>query len=124
MADEQDDPKKRTQAIYSEIEVKADDLKRRASEAFRNRDYSGKCFSCSKAFITRVSRDNDPRIVCTAGYPERMVPLDVVECNRFERNGELEMWDLIKMHRIIDLSNPDKVMGFKPTEGSDENAKG
>jgi hypothetical protein len=115
MAEKELSSDQKAQRVYDEIETKLHDIQRRASEPYRNRDYIGKCFSCDKAWIVRQSRQNDPTIRCKASYSEHMpiMPHDVVECNSYSKAGEVDIWDLIKMHRIIDLGTPDKVMGFK-----------
>ena len=73
----------------------------------------GKCFSCSHSWIVRTSRENSPVVRCGAVYDLPLVmDHDVVECNRYSKKGEVDIWTLIKMHNPVDLSKPDKVVGF------------
>jgi hypothetical protein len=82
----------------------------RSVSSLSNGEGFGKCFSCARAWIIRTSRENDARIQCQVG--EVTMSHDVVECNRYQKKGEVDIWDLIKMHNPVDLSKPDKVMGF------------
>ena len=68
----------------------------------------GKCFSCERSWIIRTVRHNDSIIRCG----EYVMPHDVTECNKYKRSGELDIWDLIRTHNPVDLSKPDKVVGF------------
>jgi len=68
----------------------------------------GKCFSCERSWIIRIARQNDPIIRCG----DNEMPHDIIECSKYKRSGELGIWDLIRTHNPVDLSKPDKVVGF------------
>ena len=76
----------------------------------------GKCWSCESAWIIQIARKNETIVRCTNFGNDQVVPHDIVRCNRYRASGELGIWDLIKMHNPVDLSKPDKVMGFKEPE--------
>jgi hypothetical protein len=76
----------------------------------------GKCFSCERSWIIRIARQNDPIVRCAGD----VVPHDIIECSKYERKGEVNIWDLIKMHNPVDLSKPEKVVGFSKDDESTE----
>ena len=111
--------------IHDEIETKLNAIQiGRSVSQLAFDDGIGKCFSCEKAWIIRVKRQNDPIVRCNSGYEEPLiVPHDITDCTRYARKGEVDIWTLIKMHNPVDLSKPDAVMGFKTNEQSPETDK-
>lgn len=102
--------------IHSEIEdavSKINAVERRLS-TFNLEGVGGKCFSCERAWIYRTARRNDPVVMCRATYSDPLLmPHDITECSAYSKRGEVDIFELIKMHNPVDLSKPDKVMGFK-----------
>jgi hypothetical protein len=114
MADEEES---RRDKVYSSISSRADAIKDKTRTITIRAGYIGICFQCQYAFISRASRENDPTITCQESISAfARKPLDIVECNRFQKNGELDMWDLIKSSQILDLSKSTIKVGFTSEE--------
>lgn len=68
------------------------------------------CFRCANAMIYKREGAADPIIFCSSF--DRRMPLDIVECNKFRPEGTLDVWDMAKLAKIIDI-NEKKSVGFK-----------
>lgn len=100
-------------SVYETISGEAGKILDRAKTITIKAGYIGSCFQCQNAFIFRSKRDNDPTILCSESPSAFMVkPLDIVECNRFSKIGELDIWDMVKTSEIVDLSKPTIKAGF------------
>ena len=112
---------KEAYALHSQIETKADMVELGQSLKNLSNGYGiGKCFSCSHSWVMRTKRQNEPIVRCRGVYEQELiVPHDIEECSRYDRKGELDIMTLIKMHNPVDLSKPDKVMGFSQDEGTE-----
>ncbi len=107
--------------IHDQIEASVDTIEiGQGLKNLSNGYGAGKCFSCTSGWIIRIARKNEPIVRCRAADPDVVVPHDIIECNRYDRKGELDIWTLIKMHNPVDLSKPEAVMGFKTNEQSPE----
>ena len=108
--------------IHDQIEGRVDAIHvGRSLSQLSSGDGIGKCFSCSHAWIMRAARENNPTVRCGAVYETPFVmPHDVAECNRYSKKGEVDIWTLIKMHNPVDLSKPEKVVGFSKDDESTE----
>jgi len=107
---------KEAHKIHSEIEDAASkvDAGGRRLSTFNLEGEGGKCFSCERAWIYRTARRNDPVVMCRAAFNDPLLmPHDITECSVYSKRGEVDIFELIKMHNPIDLSKSDKVMGFK-----------
>lgn len=94
---------------YNETEALADkgDLLLKQSKRFRGAEQIGLCGRCTKAHIFRVKHKNDPFIVC--GVLEKQVTGEITDCNKFQNEGTLSIWDLASLAKVID--NRDKYQG-------------
>ena len=80
---------------------------------FRGATYKGLCFRCERSFIRRADGQPDPIIDCMMmeeGVRSRQ-PTNIVECNRFKAIGTVDVWQLAKLAKIIDVEEPKKA-GF------------
>lgn len=68
---------------------------------FKGTEITSLCGRCQRAHIIKVKRKNDPSIHCMA--IERDVPWDIEECSKFQQIGVLDVWDLAKLAKIIDI---------------------
>lgn len=68
------------------------------------------CFRCTNAMILRAETWAEARVHCTAF--EREVPGNVVECNRFQAEGTLSLWQLFQIAKVIEIEG-EKEVGFK-----------
>ena len=108
--DERDEKDKIYDSVKSSVEII-----NIGSSVYSNRFHQGlgKCFTCDNARIMKTSRSNDHIIRCGEIYRgSDVVPHDIVECSSYQKKGEVSIWELIKMYNIVDLSKPDKVVGF------------
>lgn len=110
--------------VYAQFEAKADVIEIGQSLKNISNGYgSGKCFSCRHGWIMRVARQNEPIVRCQMGGGDfgspMIVPHDVTECSKYDRKGELDIMTLIQMHNPVDLSKPDKVVGFSKKDDDD-----
>ena len=95
--------------LSEELDVKVKEINVGKKYAGMTHDVTvGKCFSCERSWIIRIARQNDPIIRCG----DDVMPHDIIECSKYKRSGEVEIWDLIRMHNPVDVSKPDKVAGF------------
>lgn len=106
--------------IESEIGPQVSMLSSRIKNGTPLSSGAGKCWSCESAWIIQIARKNETIIRCSTYGNDMIVPHDIIRCNRYRASGELGIWDLIKMHNPVDLSKPDKVMGFKEPEKKEE----
>lgn len=61
----------------------------------------GKCFRCANAFIVTLKRRNDPIIKCEAQRDEPIMPLDVVECNKYREVGKLSLGEMAQLAKLV-----------------------
>lgn len=78
----------------------ADDLLARGRR-FKAAKIDGLCGRCQHAQIVRARRQNEPTITCDMLHDQRMPP-DIEECNKFEGEGTLSIWNLAKLAKVID----------------------
>lgn len=75
----------------------------------------GICRNCTYSQIYRTGAMNDAIVLCGYGN-EKRVPVNVIECNKFSQLGELSIWQLTQLCLDIDISKPDKNVGFRKEE--------
>ena len=102
--------------LYKQISQQGDRIREESKRIKMKPSYIGLCFSCQHAFIFRYAHKNDPVIKCgqdfvTGGADLR--GLDVAECNKYTKHGELDLWDMVKSTKIVDLSIATKKVGFE-----------
>ena len=122
LANPTEDGEAKIRTVYNSITAKADKLKEKGNTITIRPGYVGLCFTCQHAFIYRAQRKNDPVIVCNEDYRGEgrdVKPLDIIECNRYAKHGELDLWDLVRSTKIVDLGVETKRMGFDPSKEPD-----
>ncbi len=87
---------------------KAADLVAR-SKRFKAATVSSLCGMCSRAHIYKLRHKNDPIIHCSE--TKRDMPHNVEECNRYQQEGTLGIWQLAKLAKIIDV-DPERKVGI------------
>ena len=70
--------------------------------AFRFPEIRGLCRTCSSAHIFRRQYSEVPTLFCQAFDISKRMPLDIMECSRYSRRGELRMDELAEMAILID----------------------
>lgn len=95
----------------SAISETADALLARARR-FRGAGYTSLCVRCRHSHIYRLKHRNDPAILCQP--MNRHVPHNIEECNQFEQIGTIGIWELARIAKVIDPSEPDKQVGIRP----------
>mgnify|MGYP001615272828 CR=1 FL=1 len=66
-------------------------------------EVKGLCRTCSRAMIRRRQYSEVPQVICQVNYehPHR-VPLDIMECTDYRRQGEMDVRDMHQIALIID----------------------
>lgn len=89
-------------------------------DAVRNRfsiEIPGICRNCQSSHILRTGRSMEPELYCRKFESNKRMPLDIVECNKFEQIGVLSVWELAKLALDIDLT-PERKTGFRHDAGA------
>lgn len=67
---------------------------------FRGAESLGLCGRCERAHIFRVKHKTCPYIICNV--TKMQVPGEISECNKFQNEGVLSIWDLASLAKVID----------------------
>lgn len=66
-------------------------------------EVKGLCRTCSQAVIRRQAYSELPTVLCEVIFNRpHQVPLDIMECSKYQRKGELSLWQMEEMATIID----------------------
>lgn len=98
-----------TSDLGAHAEFQADVLES-ARKRFHGITITGICKNCSSSQIYKTQRMNDPIVLCTRNEYALRMPIDLTECNKFTQIGKLDIWDLAKLAKDINVDS--KKLGF------------
>ena len=66
-------------------------------------EIKGLCRTCSQALIRRQQYSEMPTIICESTWNRpHPVPPDIIECSKYQRKGEMTLFQMEGMATIID----------------------
>jgi hypothetical protein len=74
-------------------------------------DGQGLCFRCTNSLITKRRTKNEPTIFCHEA--RQPMPPDIEQCNKFQPRGQLNIWDLAQLCRIIEVQPASERGGYR-----------